>query len=177
MFLVLQEKRDFSWQIIFPTNRWSYICQKLPGKEVNAFLSPKDQFISFFDCVTNVTEGWLIMAVRYLMETGTVKLPKALINMSWLMMPMFIDVRGLFVSCQDLGDTKGSGSRISADLFGGTWPNRTPAKLPFARREVLGWPKKPEIFQECTYMYFKHISTIWEAWTYFSARNFQFSWI
>jgi hypothetical protein len=54
------------------------------------------------------------------METGTVKLPKALINMSWLMMPMFIDVRGLFVSCQDLGDTKGSGSRISADLFGGT---------------------------------------------------------
>jgi len=28
------------------------------------------------------------------METGTVKLPKALINMSWLMMPMFIDVRG-----------------------------------------------------------------------------------
>jgi len=41
------------------------------------------------------------------METGTVKLPKALINMSRLMMPMFIDVRGLFVSCQDLGDTKG----------------------------------------------------------------------
>ena len=57
---------------------------------------------------------------RLIMETGTVKLPKALINMSWLMMPMLIDVRGLFVSCQDLGDTKGSGSRISADLFGGT---------------------------------------------------------
>ena len=81
------------------------------------------------------------------METGTVKLPKALINMSWLMMPMFIDVRGLFVSCQDLGDTKGSGSRISADLFGGTWPNRTPAKLPCARREVLGWPKNSKFFR------------------------------
>jgi len=84
---------------------------------------------------------------RTVMETGTVKLPKALINMSWLMMPMFIDVRGLFVSCQDLGDTKGSGSRISADLFGGTWPNRTPAKLPFARREVLGWPKNSKFFR------------------------------
>src|SRR6266702_201379 len=42
------------------------------------------------------------------METRTVKLPKALINMSWLMMPMFIDIRGLFVSCQDLRDTKGT---------------------------------------------------------------------
>jgi len=41
------------------------------------------------------------------METRTVKLPKALINISRLMMPMFVDVRGLFVSCQDLRDTKG----------------------------------------------------------------------
>jgi len=39
------------------------------------------------------------------METRTVKLPKALINMPQLMMPLFIDVRRPFVSCQDLGDT------------------------------------------------------------------------
>ena len=53
------------------------------------------------------------------METGTVKLPKALINMSRLMMPMFIDVRGRFVSCQDLGDA----IREFRLLCRGTWPS------------------------------------------------------
>jgi len=53
------------------------------------------------------------------METGTVKLPKALINMSRLMMPIFIDIRGRFVSHQDLGDT----IREFRLLFWGTWPS------------------------------------------------------
>jgi hypothetical protein len=42
------------------------------------------------------------------METGTVKLPEVLMNMSWLVMLM-----GLFVSCQDLGNTKGRPVTIS----------------------------------------------------------------
>jgi len=74
------------------------------------------------------------------METGTVKLPKALINMSWLMMPMFIDIRGLFVSCQDLGDTKGlTYLHMTKPLV--------PARFPFARREVLGCPKNSKFFR------------------------------
>jgi len=38
------------------------------------------------------------------METRTIKLPKALINMPRLMMLMFIDVRGLFQLILFVGD-------------------------------------------------------------------------
>jgi hypothetical protein len=64
--------------------------------------------------------------------------PKALINMSWLMMPIFIDVRGLFVSCQDLGDTKG---RFATYLEAHDQTTHAQPDFPLCVR-IRGCPKK-----------------------------------